>query len=60
MTLGFNQSRVINKYEWSLASLDEVLGLVGGVAGIIWPLLGYLLGDYEAFTYENSLIRSLY
>ena len=56
----FNQSRVIKKYEWALSSLDEVLGLVGGVAGIIWPLLGYLFGDYEAFTYENNLIRSLY
>ena len=58
--LEFNQSRVIHKYEWSLASLDSVLGLVGGVAGIIWPLLARIFGDYEAFTYTNSLLSSLY
>ena len=54
------QSRVLNKQTWAYESLDLVLGLVGGLAGVVWSVLNYLLGDYEQFKYENSLIGKIY
>ena len=49
-----------NKQTWAYESLDIVLGLVGGLAGVVWAILSYLLGDYEQFKYENSLIGKIY
>ena len=34
-----NQSRVQHKQTWAYESLDLVLGLVGGLAGVIWTVL---------------------
>lgn len=45
--LEYDQSRNQNIYQWSVSSLDIVLGLVGGVAGVVWSTLAYSLGDYE-------------
>ena len=58
--LEYDQSRKQNNYQWSINSLDVVLGLVGGVAGVVWSTLAYSLGDYEQFKYENSLVGSIY
>ena len=41
-------------------SLDLVMGLVGGLAGIMWATLDLIIGNYESFRYENSLIGSIY
>ena len=49
-----------NKHQWSVESLDIVLGLVGGFAGICWSTLSYMLADYQDFRYENSLIGSIF
>ena len=54
------QSRVVHKQTWAYESLDLVLGLVGGLAGVVWSVLSYLLGDYEQFKYQNSLIGKIY
>ena len=56
----YQQSRVSDRYEWSVESLDIVLGLVGGFSGIVWSALGYLLMGYQNFKYENSLIGSIF
>ena len=37
-----------------------MLGLVGGFSGIIWASLSFVLGGYELFKLENSLIRAVY
>lgn len=37
-----------------------MVGLVGGVAGVVWSVLGYTLGGYESFKYENSLVGNIY
>ena len=37
-----------------------VLGLVGGLAGVIWPALYMIFGSYETFKFENSLIGAVY
>lgn len=56
----FTQSRVRNKNTFSIASLDLVLGLVGGFAAICWGTLGLILNPYESFKFENSLIGSVF
>ena len=37
-----------------------MLGLVGGFSAIIWASLSFVLGGYELFKLENSLIRAVY
>ena len=54
------QAREQFKIEWAVQSLDFVLGLVGGLAGTLWALLGMLFGGYETFKFENSLIGAVY
>ena len=44
----------------AIDSLDQVLGLVGGLASIIWGVLALIFGHYESFRFENSLISSIY
>ena len=34
--------------------------MIGGLAVVIWAVLGFIFGDYQAFIYENSLIRDIY
>jgi len=60
ITVEFVQSRTQYKESWSIASLDIVLGLVGGLSGIVWGLLALVLGSYETFKFENSLIGAVY
>lgn len=54
------QSRRITNIEWSIQSIDIILGLVGGVSGIIWAALGLLIAPYEDFKFNNSLIGMIY
>ena len=54
------QSRRQNIQEWSVVSLDLVLGLVGGLSGIIWSVLAMLFGGFESFKLDNSMIGSIY
>ena len=54
------QSRVKNINEFSVNSLDIVLGLVGGLSGIVWGTLFLVFGNYESFKFENSLIGAVY
>ena len=49
MLIEYAQSRVQYNEEWSVQSLDIVLGLVGGLSGIIWASLSMVLGTYETF-----------
>ena len=60
MQMLFYQSRVQHNEEWSIQSIDLVLGLVGGLYGIIWGTLLILMENYETFKLENSLIGSIY
>ena len=60
MIITWYQSRVVDEVSWSINSLDLVLGLVGGVCGIVWSGLAMVLGGYETFKLENSLIGAVY
>ena len=56
----YTQSRAIYTESWAIDSLDVVLGLVGGFTGLLWAALSVLLGGYENFKLENSLIGAVY
>ena len=60
ITVRYTQSRVQNQFTWSVNSLDLVLGLVGGLAGVVYPALFFIFGGYENFKFENSLISAIY
>ena len=60
LLVAFYQSRGTTEEQWSIMSLDLVMGLVGGLAGIMWATLDLIIGNYESFRYENSLIGSIY
>ena len=57
---GWVQSRKQEDLTFSINSLDITLGLVGGLSGIIWAIMELVAGGYESFTFENSMIGSIY
>ena len=56
----YGQSRLQYNVEWSVTTIDAVLGTVGGFVGLIWGALALVLGGYESFKLENSLIGAVY
>ena len=60
LKLYYVQSDRMVMTEWSIASIDIILGLVGGVSGILWTGLAMLLSPYETFKFNNSLIGMVY
>ena len=43
-----------------MKSLDVILGLIGGLSSIVWGFFLLILGSYESFKLQNSLISSFY
>ena len=60
IAIDYKQSRKVNESTWAINSLDQVLGVIGGLSGIVWTVLSMLFGGYEAFKYQNSLISAVY
>ena len=56
----YQQDRVQHKFTWSVESLDLALATVGGLSGMVWAALAMVLGGYETFKFENSLISMIY
>ena len=54
------QDRHFSETEWTVRSLDVVLGLIGGFVSLIWDSLGLLLGGYESFKFSEALTKHLY
>jgi hypothetical protein len=36
------------------------LAAIGGYAAMVWSILALVLGDYQAFTFDKSLLKRLY
>ena len=49
MEVNFCQSMKTTINKWTIFSLNDIFGLVGGVAGTLWMILGFTLGGYEGF-----------
>jgi hypothetical protein len=45
---------------YKVVTLNIVLGLVGGLAGLIMSAVTALFGWYPSFLFERSLVRKLY
>ena len=48
------------KVEWSVNSVDILLGLIGGFIGLIWDLLDLSFRPYESFKFGTALISEIY
>ena len=60
LTILWEQSRERPIIQFTVQSLDIVLGLVGGLSSIVWGFLAIIFGDYETFKLQNSLIGAIY
>jgi hypothetical protein len=60
LTANLVQSRGYQTAQWSIVSFDLTLGVIGGFTGLIWEMLTYLLGGYESFKFNKSVIEEIY
>ena len=56
----FRKSVTVVKQEFSINSLDTILGLIGGYIAILWGVVHFCFGGYESFKYLNSVIGQNY
>lgn len=54
------QSQEIITTEYSINSLDVSLAFLGGYTAIAWQLASLLIGAYQTFSYESTLMSLLY
>ena len=54
------QFREQRTFQWSQATFDLILGLVGGFTSLIWTFLGCLVQPYEDFKFTSTLIGEVY
>ena len=54
------QARSFDSVTWSLVSFDLIVGVIGGFTGLIWEILNYILGGYESFKFNKSVIEEIY
>ena len=57
---GLVQNRKYTEIQWTITSLDIVMGLIGGFIGLIWDTLGLTLKGYESFKFSSSFIGEIY
>ena len=46
--------------EYDCLTLDIILGVIGGFAGLIWQFFGLVTSNYEEFKKNTSLLKSFY
>ena len=56
----FTQSRKNITTQWSIDSIDLILGFIGGMSEVIWAILGMLMASYLTFHFESGMIRNFY
>lgn len=54
------QSRNYEQVQWSVLSMDIILGMIGGFVGLIYLLLTWAIGDYQRFKFTTALISEAY
>ena len=58
--MSYVQSNMIEQTQVAVDSLDVVMGVVGGLAAVIWSILHFLFDDYQLFKLQNSIISQIY
>ena len=56
----FSQGRDLVKQKWTVKSLNNVLGLIGGYTALIWMVITFVLSGYETHQFRSSLIKSIF
>jgi len=46
--------------QYTVDSLDILLGVIGGFSGLIWSIMGCCVGGYETFRQETEQLESFY
>lgn len=54
------QDRHYSETEWTVRSIDIVLGIIGGFIGLIWDLLGFSLGGYQSYKFNMAMMNETY
>lgn len=45
---------------YTISAFDQVFASIGGMAGFIYAITQILIGTYQNFAFENSLLKRLY
>ena len=48
------------KQKWTVKSLNNVLGVIGGYTALLWMLITFVLSGYETHQFRSSLINNLF
>ena len=56
----FSQGRDLVKQKWTVKSLNNVLGLIGGYTALLWMVITFVLSGYETHQFRSSLIKSIF
>ena len=56
----FTQSRKNITTQWSVDSIDLILGFIGGMSEVIWTILAGAMTSYLNFNFESGMIRNFY
>ena len=54
------QNYEVTSEEYVIYSFDMSLAFIGGYTAIAWQVVGILIGAYQSFSYELTMIASLY
>ena len=60
VSIQYLQSRRQRQISYQANSLDDALGVIGGLSSVFWGILGWLLGGYESFKAQMFHIGGLY
>ena len=58
--IDFGQGRDLENQKWTVKSLNNVLGLIGGYTALIWMVITFVLSGYETHMFRSSLISSIF
>ena len=57
---GIVQNYEVTSSEYVIYSFDMSLAFIGGYTAIAWQVVGILIGAYQSFSYELTMVASLY
>jgi len=43
-----------------VATMDNILGVIGGMAALVWSFCGLIVGNYEQFKTETSYMKEFF
>lgn len=56
----FKQSNKITTVQYTVQTVDLMLGVIGGFAALVWSTAGVIIGSYQEFRMETSLLQYFY